>query len=419
MLHFSLPGLSARAIRNLARPATRWGQRVLIRGGAAITARTGLAWFAAETDFLWVRPWYANATTSTLTIDKTTIQASAGMASLQPVDAGGAVLPMLPVYANAAGLEHKPGEVSGSALALAIPAPSTNATLAAANPAFACGDWTKCPSIPRADGSFRPLLQVRSYNSGAATLINEVDKDAWDDPAVHLGRIIDLYDGGGDQSAAASPAMAEVIRCYVAGLEFLGPRMVQSVLCIGDSETEGNMSTSGRRSWGHIVTAALSTANRPVSHINAGWTAQTTQQFVDRGIQDIRRFLPSVVCFPGMSPNDFPTAMAVVQNGFENCLRLANAAREAGAIPIFWTSFPTNGRTAAQDAPRQWLNATLRGLRSNGWLVADFDAAISNGGNPASILPAFDSGDGLHLNDAGWNACAAVMQPVLGQALSL
>ena len=99
--------------------------------------------------------------------------------------------------------------------------------------------------------------------------------------------------------------------------------------------------------------------------------------------------------------------MAVVQNGFENCLRLANAAREAGAIPIFWTSFPTNGRTAAQDAPRQWLNATLRGLRSNGWLVADFDAAISNGGNPASILPAFDSGDGLHLNDAGYRAMAA------------
>ncbi|WP_439953119.1 hypothetical protein, partial [Escherichia coli] len=87
-----------------------------------------------------------------------------------------------------------------------------------------------------------------------------------------------------------------------------------------------------------------------------------------------------------------------------NCLRLLQACREAGAIPIVWTSFPINGRTALQDAPRQWLNNQLRGLRDNGVLIADFDLLISDGGSPPSIKSIFDSGDGLHLKDAGWDA---------------
>ncbi|WP_163284196.1 hypothetical protein, partial [Enterobacter hormaechei] len=79
-------------------------------------------------------------------------------------------------------------------------------------------DWVKVASRPRADGAFRPLLQVRTYIAGTTTLYNEVDKDVWDDPAVNLGRIIDLFDGGNDQTGAANPTatMSEVIRCYIA-----------------------------------------------------------------------------------------------------------------------------------------------------------------------------------------------------------
>ncbi len=38
--------------------------------------------------------------------------------------------------------------------------------------------------------------------------------------------------------------------------------------------------------------------------------------------------------------------------------------------------------------------------------VIDFDKAIRDPGNPAKILPAYDSGDNLHPNDAGYKAMA-------------
>jgi len=38
--------------------------------------------------------------------------------------------------------------------------------------------------------------------------------------------------------------------------------------------------------------------------------------------------------------------------------------------------------------------------------VIDFDAAVRDPANPLRLLPAFNSGDGLHPNDAGYQAMA-------------
>jgi lysophospholipase L1-like esterase len=39
--------------------------------------------------------------------------------------------------------------------------------------------------------------------------------------------------------------------------------------------------------------------------------------------------------------------------------------------------------------------------------VIDFDAVVRDPAHPTRILPAFDSGDHLHPNDAGYQAMAA------------
>ena len=44
--------------------------------------------------------------------------------------------------------------------------------------------------------------------------------------------------------------------------------------------------------------------------------------------------------------------------------------------------------------------------------VIDFEAVLRNPADPASMLPAFDSGDHLHPNDTGYRAMAAAV--VLG-----
>jgi lysophospholipase L1-like esterase len=38
--------------------------------------------------------------------------------------------------------------------------------------------------------------------------------------------------------------------------------------------------------------------------------------------------------------------------------------------------------------------------------VSDFDAATRDPADPLKFLPAYDSGDGLHPNDAGYEAMA-------------
>jgi hypothetical protein len=68
----------------------------------------------------------------------------------------------------------------------------------------------------------------------------------------------------------------------------------------------------------------------------------------------------------------------------------------------------------------EWGNADAGGVREatrqavNHWIrtsgeydaVADFDLATRHPGNPSRLLPEYDSGDGIHLSDAGNQAMA-------------
>jgi lysophospholipase L1-like esterase len=66
--------------------------------------------------------------------------------------------------------------------------------------------------------------------------------------------------------------------------------------------------------------------------------------------------------------------------------------------------------------PYSPLNSTQAGIRTtvNNWIrtsgafdaVIDFDSVMRDPGNPAQMLPAYDSGDHLHPNDAGMQAMA-------------
>jgi len=57
------------------------------------------------------------------------------------------------------------------------------------------------------------------------------------------------------------------------------------------------------------------------------------------------------------------------------------------------------------EAKRQAVNAWIRS-RPDGVEVVDFDAALRDAADPTRLNPAFDSGDHLHPNDAGYQAMA-------------
>jgi lysophospholipase L1-like esterase len=84
----------------------------------------------------------------------------------------------------------------------------------------------------------------------------------------------------------------------------------------------------------------------------------------------------------------------------------SNVARvTASRTPPFeGTAFP-GYFTAEGEAKRQDVNRWIRdGGRFDG--VVDFDSVTRDPSHPTQLLPAFDSGDHLHPNDAGYAAMA-------------
>jgi lysophospholipase L1-like esterase len=77
----------------------------------------------------------------------------------------------------------------------------------------------------------------------------------------------------------------------------------------------------------------------------------------------------------------------------------------ATLTPFEGTAFP-GCFTAAGETKREAINQFIR--TSDAFdAVIDFDAVVRDPAHPARMLPAFDSGDHLHPNDAGYQAMAA------------
>ncbi|WP_257134224.1 SGNH/GDSL hydrolase family protein [Streptomyces sp. st140] len=93
--------------------------------------------------------------------------------------------------------------------------------------------------------------------------------------------------------------------------------------------------------------------------------------------------------------------------------QLALRARSAGLRVVGATITPFEGWTRwtpEADAVRREVNEAVRTGRIFD-AVADFDAALRDPGRPSRLLPAYDSGDGLHPGTEGHTAIAAAVDP--------
>jgi lysophospholipase L1-like esterase len=97
--------------------------------------------------------------------------------------------------------------------------------------------------------------------------------------------------------------------------------------------------------------------------------------------------------------------------------RFAIHTRSAGKR-VFLTTVTPSGTGAraspAAAAVRDAVNAWMRSQgRAHADGVFDFAAAVADPARPGRLLPAFDSGDGLHLSAAGHHALAAAVDPAV------
>jgi lysophospholipase L1-like esterase len=103
---------------------------------------------------------------------------------------------------------------------------------------------------------------------------------------------------------------------------------------------------------------------------------------------------------------------AAIIDAYRELIRRAHAA---GLRIIAGTLTATGGSgygTPAKQAERQIVNSWLHQMdgRPGGFdAVIDFDAVLRDPAQPDRLRPAFDSGDHLHPNDAGYSAMAGAV----------
>ena len=202
---------------------------------------------------------------------------------------------------------------------------------------------------------------------------------------------------------------------------------VPAIVAIGDSITDGARSTTNaNRRWPDYLArrlqASLGSAgrmgvvNRGISanllltdYPNALLAGRDTLERFDRDVLATAgvRYLISLIgindiCY---SPGSNPIPVGDLIAGWRQMIMRAHA-RDITIIGA--TLPPFEGfvyYTAARESVRRAANNWIRASGEFDALF-DVDAVLRDPANPARILPAYDSGDRLHPNDAGYQAMA-------------
>ncbi len=208
---------------------------------------------------------------------------------------------------------------------------------------------------------------------------------------------------------------------FLSGVEVLGPRGTAGVVVLGDSLTDGRGSTTnGNDRWpdrfaDRVRHLAVLNQAAGGNRVLADGLGPNVLARLDRDVlaQSGAEWL---VVFEGV--NDIGTAAATAAAQRQVAADLIAAYEQivvrahAQGIEVFgatltpfggFTSYddPAGHREAARQAVNHWIR-TSRVFDA----VIDFDRIARDPAAPRQLLPAYDTGDHLHLNPAGYRALA-------------
>jgi lysophospholipase L1-like esterase len=275
-------------------------------------------------------------------------------------------------------------------------------------------------------------LDVRAL----ATLAVSVYVPRWTGPTVvHPDAVQTAYVSKLGVDATGETTIPEattaVTRFFLTGVEVSSPgQRPRAIVTLGDSITDGNRSTlDANRRWPDRLAERLAEQGRAIGVVNEGLSGNRVLHDLPEatfGPSALARFDRDVLGTPGAaylvvmeSINDIghPTQaglpeQAVSAEDIITGLRQIATRAHAHGIKVFGATLtPYEGTifpryfTPEGEAKRQAVNEWIRtsGVYDG---VIDFDAAIRDPGHPARVLSAYDSGDHLHPNDAGYKAMA-------------
>lgn len=239
--------------------------------------------------------------------------------------------------------------------------------------------------------------------------------------------------GAGDFTASTDFPTADSSnnRFFLTGIMVRPDAPSRAVVALGDSITDGLQSTANSNSrWPDILARRLKDAGQSVAVLNEGLAGNRVLSD-GSGIAAIARFDRDVLSQPGVThvilfigANDigFPGTAREPQgiirttdeiiSGYKQLVERAHVRgiKVIGSpLTPFENAFagtPDQAYFSAEkEMKRQAVNAWIRTSGVFDGLV-DFEKVIANPAHPSAIAQAYDSGDHVHPNDAGYRAMA-------------
>lgn len=236
-----------------------------------------------------------------------------------------------------------------------------------------------------------------------------------------------LAAGDATASVAATP-FTQTISCwmFVSGVDVrASPRVLGTLIALGDSITDGYLSTTNanHRFPDDLAQKLAARHGVTMSVVNAGIIGNellTIRPQLEFGYPTPARLgrdtllqtrARAVILLEGI--NDIGDRSAKATDLIPVDLQIILAAHAAGLKIYGATLLPFGGSNAiyggdygtpAGEAQRQAMNAWIRNSGAFDGVI-DFDAAVRDPSNPSYLFPAY-VGDPLHPNDAGYQAMA-------------
>ena len=256
----------------------------------------------------------------------------------------------------------------------------------------------------------------------------------------HIFADQDNFLAAGDQTGitAGTPFTDDIGSwMFLSGIEVTEqPQIVGTVIALGDSITDGFGSTKdANHRYPDFLAQRLAARRGPtLSVANAGMIANELLKISPLGYSAPARLVRDVLIQPG-------ARVLILLEGVND---IGSSAQAKDLIPVYGqiirqvhaagmkifgaTLLPFDGSNArwkgaygtpAGEAQRQALNQWIRTSYAFDGVI-DFEKAVRDPADPTRLLPAFDSGDHLHPNDAGYQTMANTidLDAIISAALS-
>lgn len=215
---------------------------------------------------------------------------------------------------------------------------------------------------------------------------------------------------------------------FLARVDVAAPARENAIVFFGDSITDGTRSSlNTNHRWPDILGQRLAAAKAAHGVVNEAIAGNRllSEQLPQFGINALARFARDVMDVDGArfivvleGINDIGMGRAGTAPSAEALIaahqQIVERAHARGLRAIGATLTPFEGAayyTADGETKRQAINTWIRAAGAAGHYDAfiDFDKATRDPANPGHFNAAYDSGDHLHPNDAGYEAMAAAI----------